>query len=225
VATAILDDDGIDLIFSRKGHPETLSVQVKSRFLDSDQVQNGTFSTPIREATFAPAPDVYLLGIIVDVPTTSITHAWFIPSDVINERCKPNGQNTRVVTASIKPGTKNQWVPFRVAPDQIGARIGDLLTVCNPERARSTWGCCPAAGCPTERAESGIASTVKERELDFVSGNVATHSCGGLLSPVAHQSAVVGVGAWKPRGGGGIGPNTKGAKLLGDDLVEDDASR
>jgi len=132
VATAILDDDGIDLIFSRKGHPETLSVQVKSRFSDSDQVQKGTFSTPIREATFAPAPDVYLLGIIVDVPTTSITHAWFIPSEVINERCKPNGQNTRVVSASIKPGTKNQWVPFRVAPDQIGARIGDLLTGLQP---------------------------------------------------------------------------------------------
>jgi hypothetical protein len=132
VATAILDDDGIDIIFSRKGHPETLSVQVKSRFSDSDQVQKGTFSTPIREATFAPAPDMYLLGMIVDVPTTTITHAWLIPSEVINDRCKPNGQKKRVVSASMKPGAKDQWVPFRVGPDQIGARIGDLLAGLQP---------------------------------------------------------------------------------------------
>lgn len=134
VATAILDDDGIDLIFSRRGHPETLSAQVKTRFSDSTQVQRGQFSVNIREETFAPAPDVFVLGVIVDVASTAITHAWFIPTQVINDRLSPNGQNRRVVTASAKPDTKDQWATYRVAPDQLGAHIGTLLTGLKPER-------------------------------------------------------------------------------------------
>ncbi|MHB8274559.1 MAG: hypothetical protein ACYDC9_07335 [Dermatophilaceae bacterium] len=128
VSTAVLDDDGIDLIFSRRGHPETLSVQVKTRFSDSTQVQRGQFSIPIREETFAPAPDVYVLGVIVDVGATAISHAWFIPSEIINNRLTPNGQNRRVVTASAKPETKDQWARYRVVPNQLGAHIGTLLT-------------------------------------------------------------------------------------------------
>jgi hypothetical protein len=128
VATAILDDDGIDLIFSRKGYPETLSVQVKTRFSDSTQVQRGQFSTPIREATFAPAPDMYLLGVIVDVASAAITHAWVIPSTLINDLLKPNGQNRRVVRASSKAGAKDRWAEYRCAPDQLGDHIVSLLT-------------------------------------------------------------------------------------------------
>lgn len=127
VSTAILDDDGIDLVFSRRGHPETLSVQIKTRFSDSIQVQRGQFSIPIREATFAPAPDVYVLGVIVDVVAATVTHAWFIPSLVIHELCIPNGQNKRVVTASAKPLTKDQWAKYRCAPDELGDRIGAIL--------------------------------------------------------------------------------------------------
>jgi hypothetical protein len=127
VATAILDDDGIDLIFSRKGHSETLSVQIKTRFSDSTQVQRGQFSVNIREETFAPALDVFLLGVIVDVASAAITHAWFIPSLVIRELLTPNGQNRRVVTASAKDGAKDRWVEYKIAPDQLGAHIGTLL--------------------------------------------------------------------------------------------------
>ena len=128
VSTAILDDDGIDLIFPRRGHPETLSVQVKTRFSDSIQVQRGQFSIPIREETFAPAPDVYVLGVIVDVVAAVISHAWFIPSEIINNRLTPNGQNRRVVIASAKPDTKDQWAQYRIVPNQLGAHICALLT-------------------------------------------------------------------------------------------------
>ena len=41
VSTSLVDDEGVDLVFHRRGSPTTLAVQVKSRSKDTSVVQRG----------------------------------------------------------------------------------------------------------------------------------------------------------------------------------------
>jgi len=66
VSTPLVDDEGIDLIFSARDVPVTLSVQVKSRVLGTSSISNGIFRTQVRDVALRPRPDVYLLSVVAD---------------------------------------------------------------------------------------------------------------------------------------------------------------
>jgi hypothetical protein len=57
VSTSFGDDEGVDLVFARRGHPKTLAVQVTSRRLGGSSMSKGTFRTQVRYATFAERGD------------------------------------------------------------------------------------------------------------------------------------------------------------------------
>lgn len=42
VSTALVDDEGVDLVFHRRDTPSTLAVQVKARFSDAQTIRQGT---------------------------------------------------------------------------------------------------------------------------------------------------------------------------------------
>jgi hypothetical protein len=55
VSTSLVDDDGVDLVFHRRGHTSTLAVQVKARMSDGVLAQTGRVQANAREATFRPS--------------------------------------------------------------------------------------------------------------------------------------------------------------------------
>jgi hypothetical protein len=61
VSTAPVDDEGVDLVFHRRGAPATLAVQVKARTTDGSVIRSGRFHAQVGGQTFRPRPDYYLL--------------------------------------------------------------------------------------------------------------------------------------------------------------------
>jgi hypothetical protein len=75
VSSAMVDDEGVDLVFHGRGGTATLAVQVKSRSTDTSVVQRRRFSADVRETNFTPHEDLYMLFVVVD-----LAEAQMIPS-------------------------------------------------------------------------------------------------------------------------------------------------
>ncbi len=80
VSTSLVDDEGVDLVFPRRGGTATLVVQVKGRTSSSKRVASGGFVAFVRSQTFTPLPDLDMLFVAVDVEKAAIMHAWLVPS-------------------------------------------------------------------------------------------------------------------------------------------------
>jgi uncharacterized protein GlcG (DUF336 family) len=66
VSTSMVDDEGVDLVFHRRGGTATLSTQVKARRTTTTTSARGRFIAGVRQQTFRPRPDLYLLFVLVD---------------------------------------------------------------------------------------------------------------------------------------------------------------
>src|SRR3954468_20938663 len=68
-STSLVDDEGVDIVFHRRGSSRTLAVQVKSRFAEEGGSthlhERGTFITDVRAVTFQPRDNLYLLFVVV----------------------------------------------------------------------------------------------------------------------------------------------------------------
>ena len=80
VSTSLVDDEGVDLVFHRRGGTDTLAVQVKARFNDSKALASGTFLQNVRSETLAPRDDLDVLFVAVDVASGSFDTCWLVPS-------------------------------------------------------------------------------------------------------------------------------------------------
>ena len=63
---SLVDDEGVDLVFHRRGGVATLAIQVKSRSTRASAVRRGRFQAVVRQQTFHPRRDLYLLFVAVD---------------------------------------------------------------------------------------------------------------------------------------------------------------
>jgi hypothetical protein len=94
VATSLVDDEGVDLVFYRSAGRPTLSVQVKSHFFDAPgKIQRKRANAFLNPDTFRPRPDLYLLVLVVDQYEARIQTAWFVPSVEFSE--SKTGKNRR----------------------------------------------------------------------------------------------------------------------------------
>lgn len=75
VSTAFVDDEGVDLVFHRRGGTATLAVQVKSRSTDTSVVQQGKFIANVRPETFEARLGLWMLFVVVDRPTAALSFA------------------------------------------------------------------------------------------------------------------------------------------------------
>lgn len=104
---ALTDDEGVDLSLKRRNGSRTLDVQVKARFSDEDgsaQLRRGRFNANVREETFRPREDLYVLYVVVDGSRAEIELAWLVPS----EELVRHGQ--RVGQAGLGPGRwRTDW--------------------------------------------------------------------------------------------------------------------
>jgi hypothetical protein len=80
VSTSMVDDEGVDLVFHRRGHASTLAVQVKSRMSDGALARTGRVQANVRDATFRPRLDLDMLFVVVDPVEGRIVTSWLVPS-------------------------------------------------------------------------------------------------------------------------------------------------
>lgn len=133
VATSLVDDEGVDLVFFRRTGEPTLSVQVKATFTLKSKV-----FVKLTDTTFEPRDDFYILVLVVDSPTASIKQAWLIPSKDFAAIRKGTTALTFAVSVG---GTTNQWARYRVSRNRLASRVLkhlDELTERSKQRAGST---------------------------------------------------------------------------------------
>ncbi len=82
-ATPFADDEGIDLIFFRRGSTgEVLLVQVKSSSTDAKSLQKGVFRASVWRQSFRARRGYYLIFVAVDHGELRIQPTlWLIPSE------------------------------------------------------------------------------------------------------------------------------------------------
>ena len=129
-STAFVDDEGVDLVFHRRGGTATLAVQVKSRSTDTSQAAVGRFIASVRPETFRARAGLWMLFVTVDRPTATLETAWFVPSIDFASLAVPVGAKQHLrMTASTKADTKDKWRPYRMPFPELPGRILDALSV------------------------------------------------------------------------------------------------
>jgi hypothetical protein len=124
ISTSLVDDEGVDLVFHRRGSTATLAVQVKARMPTGVQVQQGRLMAFVRSQTFQPRIGLDMLFLAVDVEHAAITTAWLLPSKTFSEMVTmPNSKGRFRFSASMKPDSKDQWSPFRLSAAEIPTRV------------------------------------------------------------------------------------------------------
>jgi hypothetical protein len=126
VSTAMVDDEGVDLVFHRRGGTATLAVQVKSRMSDTKRVQSGGFVALVRKQTFRPRSDLYMLFVPVDVSTGNFSAVWLVPSADFEKGAQRSGERLRF-GASLKCGTKDKWSSYRLTRELLPRQLLTLL--------------------------------------------------------------------------------------------------
>jgi len=128
--TALVDDEGVDLSFKRRNGTRTLDVQVKARFSDDGGSkalrEKGQFTSVVREQTFRPRDDLYILFVAIGGPRGAVETAWLVPSRDLEDagmRVRLNGQPGIKFVASAKATSQDKWRTYRLAPDEWPARL------------------------------------------------------------------------------------------------------
>lgn len=114
VSTAMVDDEGVDLVFHRRGGTATLAVQVKSRSTDAAVVQKGRFLANVRATNFQPRHDLYMLFVVVDVARAHIDTVWFVPSIEFDKHAPKTGKGMRRIMAALGPNAAGKWTQYRM---------------------------------------------------------------------------------------------------------------
>lgn len=120
VSTSLVDDEGIDLVFHRRGSTATLAVQVKARMSDSKRVQSEGFYAFVRSQTFAPRDNLDMLFVAVDVDRGAVMKAWLVPSTTYAEAAgTPDKAGRYRFRASMKSQTNDRWRPYRLEAHEL----------------------------------------------------------------------------------------------------------
>jgi len=133
--TALVDDEGVDVTFKRRDGSRTLDVQVKSRFYDEGGSKalrkELRFIADIREATFRPRDDLFMLFVAVNAKEVEMGPVWFVPSITLDEngiRLNPKSTGPQVrFDASAKPNSKDKWRPYRMTKSDLPQAILEAL--------------------------------------------------------------------------------------------------
>ena len=135
-STSLVDDEGVDVVFHRRGGTATLGVQVKARTTDTANVRKDVGLWNVRAATFRPRPDLYMLFVIVDQAQATIEHVYLVPSAEFDRLANATGKGMRRITASLKPMANDKWRSFRLPdPSRLAGALLDVLG--ELERARA----------------------------------------------------------------------------------------
>ena len=126
VATSLVDDEGVDLVFYRSAGRPTLSVQVKSHFFNAPgELERRGAKALLNPGTFRARPDLYLLVLVVDQYEARIQTAWFVPSVEFSE--SKTGKNRRF-QASPDPDSGSPWADYLVNDPSAGELVDRIMS-------------------------------------------------------------------------------------------------
>jgi hypothetical protein len=136
VSMALVDDEGIDLVFHKRDGVSTLAVQVKARFSDSVVLKGGRFSAQVRGETMRRRRDFFLLFVVVDVTRGVLDTCWLVPSEEFARRARRDSFGRLLFVASPKSTSNDQWSPWRLTPAQLPEEILKTIDWIDGERRR-----------------------------------------------------------------------------------------
>ena len=119
-AFPFVDDQGIDLIFFKKGsEAKVMLAQVKSRTEGSQSMQKKKFRSQIRIASFRARRRYFLIFITLSKSGTGLLDTlWLIPSLEFEEELK-NQKKDKVLVFDSSFKAKDMWAKYRL-------NLGDL---------------------------------------------------------------------------------------------------
>jgi hypothetical protein len=127
VSTSLVDDEGVDLVFHRRGGTATLAVQVKARFSDSKSLARGRFLQNVRSVALRPRSDLYVLFVAVDVVSGLFDTCWLVPSVDLAATARRDRVDRYRFSASTKPASRDRWRPYRLTRVELPGRILSIL--------------------------------------------------------------------------------------------------
>lgn len=127
-STSLVDDEGVDIVFHRRGRSRTVAVQVKSRFEGTSMLsKKGAFVAGVRKVAFRPRDDLYMLFVVVNPDAPDFGPLWLVPSHVFDERIKPNPTGLMRFRASAKENTQDQWAKYRLSKAELPGKLLAIL--------------------------------------------------------------------------------------------------
>lgn len=129
VSTALVDDEGVDLVFHRRGRSATLAAQVKSRRTTASVVRRGHFVADVRQQTFRPRVDLYLLFVVANAEEATYGPVWLVPSADFEEGGIRLGKGKIRFSASTSRRSRDRWSSYRLERAELPARLLDLLAM------------------------------------------------------------------------------------------------
>jgi hypothetical protein len=126
-STSLVDDEGVDIVFHKRGSSRTLAVQVKSRFSDeagsTHLREKGQLITDVRLETFQPRDALAMLFAAVDASDADFGPVWFVPShDFSHHGLRTAGGKLRF-SASAKADSKDKWRKYRLEKHELAPAI------------------------------------------------------------------------------------------------------
>lgn len=128
VSTSLVDDEGVDLVFHRRGGSATLAAQVKSRRTTTTALERGRFSAQVRHQTFRARSGLYLLFVVANAEEATFGPVWLVPSLDFAAKAKEAGRRRHLrFNASTLLDAHDQWRPYRCGRAELPGKILDLL--------------------------------------------------------------------------------------------------
>lgn len=85
------------------------------------------FIANVGASTFRPRDDLHMLCVAVNAEDGTFDPVWLVPSVDLWRSKKPGAKRRYQFSASMKPGTKDQWSPYRSKRADLPARILAIL--------------------------------------------------------------------------------------------------
>ena len=124
VSIPLVDDEGVDMIFTPKGGGDCISVQVKSRFT---LIKGRNYRAQIREKNFSPRKNLYIIFAYYDTKKTQLGETlWLVPSVAFDKNLKGQLKKQYYVFQSGFT-SQDMWKPFRLKLSDLPQRILNLL--------------------------------------------------------------------------------------------------
>ena len=128
VASPFVDDEGVDLIFYRRGGTgKAILAQVKSRTKQSKTLSRGKFRVQVRRASFKPREGYYLIFVALEQLGKGLHDTlWFIPS-VDFQRKLVGQKGEKVLVFESRFDSRDMWEEYRTTLEELPQRMGQIL--------------------------------------------------------------------------------------------------
>lgn len=129
-ATPFVDDEGIDLMFFKRGGTNRVVLaQVKSRTMRSKRLAGGGYRAQVRKATFRPREGYFLLFVALDESGTGLHDTlWCVPSLEFAINVEGQSSERPVFVFQTRFESNDKWKPYRLRLPELPSRIDQYLS-------------------------------------------------------------------------------------------------